>query len=163
MPVLAVVHGRCYGGALQLALAADFRFSTPGCEFSVMDAKWGLIPDMTGSVTLRELVAIDVAKRLTMTAEVFDGARAKELGLVTEVSDQPLRGADALAAEIATRSPDSLAAVKKLLNTTWHKSPRAAFWTESRLQLALLRGKNHKLARSANFAEETPMFEPRSR
>ena len=71
MPVIAVVHGHCFGGGLQLALAADFRFASPDASLSVMEAKWGLIPDMTGSVTLRELVPIDVAKRLTMTAEVL--------------------------------------------------------------------------------------------
>ncbi|MBJ7348665.1 MAG: crotonase/enoyl-CoA hydratase family protein, partial [Thermoleophilaceae bacterium] len=131
VPVVAVTHGRCYGGGLQLALAADFRFSTPDCEFSIMEGKWGMIPDMTGSVTLRELIGMDQAKRLTMTAETFDGLRAKELGLVTEVSDQPLRDAEALIAQIVTRSPDSVAATKQLLHKTWNKSPRRAFWIET--------------------------------
>ena len=74
-----MVQGHCFGGGLQLALAADFRFASPDASLSVMEAKWGLIPDMTGSVTLRELVPMDVAKRLTMTAAVIRrqaGARA---------------------------------------------------------------------------------------
>jgi enoyl-CoA hydratase/carnithine racemase len=62
MPVIAVTHGYCFGGGLQLALACDFRYSTPGCEFSVMEIEWGLIPDMGASVTLRDLVALDVAR-----------------------------------------------------------------------------------------------------
>ncbi|MBJ7458647.1 MAG: crotonase/enoyl-CoA hydratase family protein [Thermoleophilaceae bacterium] len=161
VPVIAVTHGRCYGGAMQLALAADFRITTPDCEFSIMEGKWGLIPDMTGSVTLRELVPMDVAKRLTMTAESIDGLRAKELGLVTEVSDQPLRDAETLIAQISTRSPDSVAATKELLHKTWHRSPRAAFWSESRLQLRLLRGANHKIARAANFSKSDPQFRAR--
>lgn len=44
MPVVACLHGTCYGGALQIALGADFRFSTSDCKFSVMEGKWGIIP-----------------------------------------------------------------------------------------------------------------------
>jgi enoyl-CoA hydratase/carnithine racemase len=158
VPVIAVVHGHCFGGGTQLALAADFRFATPGCELSIMEAKWGLIPDMTGSVTLRELVPMDVAKRLTMTAEVFDGTQALEYGLVTGVSDDPRKDADALAGELIARSPDAVALTKRLFQSTWTSSPRAAFWTESWLQQKLIRGVNHKIARKANMAKELPAF-----
>jgi enoyl-CoA hydratase/carnithine racemase len=158
VPVLAVVHGRCYGGGLQLALAADFRFATPDCEFSIMEAKWGLVPDMTGTVTLRELVPIDVAKRLAMTGEIFDGTRAGELGLVTEVTDAPLVAAEKLAAQLGTRSPDAVAATKALFHQTWHAGPRAAFGVESRIQRKLLLGKNHQIARKANLAAQPPQF-----
>ncbi|SDJ24939.1 Enoyl-CoA hydratase/carnithine racemase [Rhodococcus triatomae] len=161
VPVIAVLHGRCYGGGLQLALAADFRFSTPDCELSVLEAKWGLIPDMTGSVTLRELVGMDLAKRLTMTGEMFDGRRAHEWGLVSGVSEHPLTDAEELAARIATRSPDSVAATKKLFQNTWHRSPRAAFAVETLLQLRLLTGRNHTIARKAGTAGPTPEFGPR--
>lgn len=131
VPVLAVTRGHCYGAGFQLALAADFRVSDPECKFSVMEAKYGMIPDMTGSVTLRELVSIDVAKRLTMTGEIFDATRALDLGLVTEVADDPLAAALELAATISERSPDSVAATKKLFHSTWTESPRSAFWTET--------------------------------
>jgi enoyl-CoA hydratase/carnithine racemase len=158
VPVIAVLHGHCFGGGMQLALAADFRFATPGCELSIMEGKWGLIPDMTGSVTLRELVPMDVAKRLTMTAEVFDGRKALELGLVTGVADDPLKDAEALAGELMTRSPDAVAMTKRLLHRTWTQSPRWAFWTETVLQARLMRGANHRIARSANLAKEVPAF-----
>lgn len=158
VPVLAVLHGHCYGGGLQLALAADFRFATPDSDLSVMEAKWGLIPDMTGSVTLRELVRMDVAKRLTMTAEVFDAAKALEYGLVTGVSDDPRKDAEALAGELIARSPDAVALTKKLFHATWTSSPRSAFWTESWLQQKLMRGANHKIVRKANLAKELPKY-----
>ena len=74
---------------MQLALAADFRIATPDCELSVMESKWGLIPDMTGTVTLRELVPMDVAKELAMTGRRFDAVEAKTLHLVTQVAEQP--------------------------------------------------------------------------
>jgi enoyl-CoA hydratase/carnithine racemase len=158
VPVIAVLHGHCFGGGMQLALAADFRFATPGCELSVMEGKWGLIPDMTGSVTLRELVPMDVAKRLTMTAEVFDGAQALAYGLVTSVSDDPSKEAEALVNELVARSPDALALTKKLFDRTWTRPPARAFWTETVLQARLLRSANHRIARTANLAKEAPAY-----
>jgi enoyl-CoA hydratase/carnithine racemase len=158
VPVIAVVRGQCFGGGLQLALAADFRFATPDSEFSIMEGKWGLIPDMTGTVTLRELVPMDVAKRLAMTAEVFDGRQALGYGLVTGVSEEPLKEAEALVGQLVTRSPDALALTKRLLHETWNQPPRRAFWTETWLQSKLLRGANHRIARTANAAKELPNF-----
>lgn len=158
VPVIAVLHGHCFGGGLQLALAADFRFTTPDCELSVMEGRLGLIPDMTGSVTLRELVPMDVAKRLAMTAEIFDGRRALDYGLVTGVSDDPRKDAEALAGQLLARSPDAVALTKRLLHRTWHRSPQRAFWTETWLQLRLLRGANHRLARAAHLAKQTPVY-----
>lgn len=162
VPVIAATHGHCYGGGLQLALAADFRITTPDCKFSVMEARWGLIPDMTGSVTLRELLPMDLAKKLTMTAEIFDGTKAKEYGLVTEVSEDPVAAAEALAKQLIERSPDALAATKKLFHDTWTESPRSAFWTESVLQARLLTGKNHKIARAAGKSKDLPNWVKRT-
>jgi enoyl-CoA hydratase/carnithine racemase len=158
VPVIAALHGHCFGGGMQLALAADFRFATPDCELSIMEGKWGLIPDMTGSVTLRELVPMDVAKRLTMTAEIFDGRQAQAYGLVTGVADEPLKEAEALAGQLIVRSPDALAFTKRLLHRTWTQSPRRAFWTETVLQARLLRGANHRIARTANLAKDVPNY-----
>lgn len=161
IPVIAVTHGRCYGAGLQLALAADFRYSTPDCEWSVLEAKWGLVPDMSGTVPLSELVTADVAKRLTMTGEIISGMRAKELGLVSEVSVDPLKEALALVDLLSTRSPDSVAATKKLLNETRRSGPRRAFRIERALQFAMLRTKNAGKARKAGFAREEAEFGPR--
>lgn len=162
VPVLAVIEGHCFGGGMQLALGADFRFTTTDCQFSVMEAKWGLVPDMSGTVTLRELLPMDVAMRLTMTGEIFDGTRAHELGLVTDVSDDPLAAAKELAAQIVTRSPDSVARTKKMLHQVWNVAPWRAFRLESRHQLRLITGRNHKIARAANAKNKQPDFAPRS-
>lgn len=158
VPVIAVLQGHCFGGGFQLALAADFRFATPDCELSIMEAKWGLIPDMTGSVTLRELVPMDVAKRLAMTAEIFDGQQALAYGLVSGVSEDPLKEAEALAGQLRERSPDAVALTKRLLHRTWSQSPRWAFFTETVLQAHLMRGANHRIARSANLAKAVPAY-----
>lgn len=158
LPVIAVLHGHCFGGGMQLALAADFRFATPDCELSVMEGKWGLIPDMTGSVTLGELVPMDVAKRLTMTAEVFDGRQALDYGLVSGVADEPMKEAETLVDQLRTRSPDAIALTKKLFHRTRAQRPARAFWTETVLQARLLRSANHRIARTANLAKEAPAF-----
>lgn len=162
VPVIAVLHGVCYGGGLQIALAADMRIAAPDADLSIMEAKWGLIPDMSGSVSLRELLPMDQAMRLTMTGERFSGARAAELGLVTEVSADPLAAAQALAREIAARSPDAVAMTKRLFRTSWMASVRKAFRIESALQLKLLFGRNHREAVKANAEKRAPAFTTRS-
>lgn len=158
VPVVAVIHGVCFGGGLQIALAADFRFSTPDCQFSIMEAKWGLIPDMSGTVTLRELLPMDKAKELTMTGRIFGAEEAKELNLLTGVSDKPLEDAEALVEEILTRSPDAVAATKALFHKTWNVSAVKALSLESVLQAKLLFGRNHGIARKANTAKKLPQF-----
>jgi enoyl-CoA hydratase/carnithine racemase len=163
VPVIAAVEGHCFGGGLQIALAADFRFATPESEWSVLEGRWGIIPDMTGVRSLAELVGIDTAKRLTMTAEVLSGKEAHELGLVTELAADPVAAAVAFAGRLGERSPDALAAAKRLFNSTWTASPRRTFARERLEQLALLFSANAKAAREAAFARKSPEFGPRAR
>lgn len=163
VPVIAVLHGRCYGGGLQIALAADFRIATPECELSVLESKWGLIPDMSGTVALRELVGIDQAKLLTMTGRIIDGRQALELGLVTAVADDPLAEAQTLVDELLTRSPDSHAAAKLLLQANWVESEEKALARERHVQMKVLAGKNFREAMRANFEKVAPRFVKRSR
>ncbi len=154
IPVIAVIHGKCYGGGLQIALGADFRFAKPDSELSVMEIKWGLIPDMTGSVTLRELIPIDLVKELAMTGRTFSGVEAKEMGLVSHVADDPMAEALALAHKIVERSPDAVSAAKKLFNSSWAVSVKEAFDIETRLQKKLLGRWNQLAAASKNLSDK---------
>lgn len=163
VPVIAAVHGHCLGGGLQIALAADFRIATPDSRWSVLEGKWGLIPDMSGIQSLKEVVGIDQAKLLTMTAEVFDGSRARELGLVTDLSVDPVASANALARKLSAKSPDALAAAKRLFNDTWTASPRRTFARERLEQAYLLAARNTRAAREAAFKKADPVFGPRGR
>ncbi|MCG8315016.1 MAG: crotonase/enoyl-CoA hydratase family protein [Pseudomonadales bacterium] len=153
IPVIAIIHGKCYGGGLQIPLGADFRIAKPDAELSVMEIKWGLIPDMTGSVTLRELVAIDVAKELAMTGRLVSAEEAKALGLVTSVSEDPMPDAIALAQQISSRSPDAIAAAKKLFNETWTADEKTALNLETRLQKKLIGRWNQIAAASKNLMD----------
>ncbi len=151
VPVIAVTHGSCFGGGMQIALGADFRYSTPDCRFSIMEAKWGLIPDMSLSVTLRELTRIDVAKELTMTGRIFEAPEALALGLVTKVCDDPFEQAMAFAKSLKPRSPDAVMYAKKLFNDSWVSDDKAALDYETRYQKKLLGRWNHLVTASRNF------------
>ncbi|RDI46712.1 crotonase/enoyl-CoA hydratase family protein [Nocardia mexicana] len=137
-PVIAAVHGHCYGGGLQLALAADIRFATPDADFSVMEAKHGLIPDMTGAATLSRLIGVDKALLLTMTADPVDAAYAERIGLVTEVTADPRAAAEKLADRIAARSPHAVTSAKRLFDRSWHAGVRRTLGIERATQLPLL-------------------------
>jgi enoyl-CoA hydratase/carnithine racemase len=161
IPVIAVTRGHVFGAGIQLALAADFRFTTPDCQWSVLEAKWGLVPDMSGTVPLAELTTADVAKRLVMTGEVFSGEQALAYGLATDVAADPMKPALELIDALVARSPDSVSASKKLLNQSRRGGLRGAFARERRYQLQMLRSANAKAARKAGMNRTDPEFRPR--
>ena len=103
VPVIASVHGMCFGRGMQIALGVDMRFATTDCRLSIMESKWGLIPDMTASITLRELVRIDIAKELTMTGRIVSGREGESLGLVTMCVEDPFEESLKVAKEIVAR------------------------------------------------------------
>ena len=146
VPVIMVIQGRCWGGGLQIALGADFRFATSDASFSIMEGKWGLIPDMGANLAVRELVAKDIALKLTMTAEVIPAQTALDYGLITHVSDEPIKQAMKLADQITERSPDAVAAVKKLYHKNWFKAEWRMLAKESYYQAKILLGKNQNRA-----------------
>ncbi|MDN5581369.1 MAG: crotonase/enoyl-CoA hydratase family protein [Corynebacterium sp.] len=162
VPVIAAVHGHCFGGGLQLAMAADWRITTADAQWSILEAKWGLIPDMSGMQTLKQQLPADLLKRLTMTGEVFDGAAAVDHGLASEISEDPVADAETLAELVATRSPDSVAYAKKLVDETWTRGPRATFWLERARQFRLLVAKNTQVAQKAAAKKAAPVFRGRS-
>ncbi|HOB79245.1 MAG TPA: crotonase/enoyl-CoA hydratase family protein [Ornithinibacter sp.] len=163
VPVVAAVHGHCYGGGLQIALAADLRMTTADAQWSVLEAKWGLVPDMSGIQALSQQVRMDVAKRLTMTGEVVSGERAVDLGLASELHADPVAAATAFVEQVATRSPDAVAATKRLFGRTWSSSDRRTFARERIEQAKLLATKNTTIAREAAMKRTVPVFDPRRR
>ena len=165
VPVIAAVPGYCFGGGLQIAMAADYRITTPDSSWSVLEAKWGLIPDMSGVQALKQVLGADMAKRLAMTAEVIDGARAVELGLASELADDPVAAAEQLAQLLMDRSPDAVAHAKRLIDETWTSGPRMTFFKERLRQAPLMVAKNTKISRAraaaAKAGEKLPAFKPR--
>jgi len=158
-PVIAAIHGNCFGGGLQIALGADIRIAAPDAKLSVMEIKWGLVPDMGITQTLPRLVPIDVAKELTFTGRVVSGSDASALGLVTRTADDPLASALALADEIAQKSPSAVRAAKRLYDETWASDDTAAALVlESELQEGLIGKPNQIAAVVAGMSGEPPVF-----
>jgi enoyl-CoA hydratase/carnithine racemase len=158
MPVIAAVHGNCLGGGLQIALAADARIARPDARLSVMEVKWGLIPDMSITRTLPRLVGIDVAKELTYTARVFDGSEALRLGVVTRLADDPLTAARSLAADIAQRSPDAVRSAKRLYDEAWTRPAEETLALEAELQRSLIGSPNQLAAVTAGMTKQPGEF-----
>lgn len=159
VPVIAAVHGVCYGAGIQLALAADIRFIAPDAKVSIMEMRWGLVPDVTGTQTLRHLLPLDVIKELTYTARVLSGSEAAELGLATHVAEAPLEAAHALAREIAGRSPSAVRAAKRLLDAAGVVSPAEGLRLEAELQRSVIGKPNQIEAVMANLEKREPKFE----
>ena len=158
MPVIAAVHGVAYGGGCQIALGADIRIASPEAKFSVMEIKWGIIPDMSITQTLRDVVRLDVAKELTFTGRIVSAVEAERLGLVSHLAEDPLVTAKALAAEIADRNPHAVRASKHLYEQSWHGDAETGLSLEATLQKDLLGSKNQIEAVHANFEKRTPVF-----
>ena len=158
VPVIAAVHGPAFGGGLQIALGADIRIVAPDARLSVMEIKWGLIPDMSGTQTLRHLVRQDVAKELTFTGRIVSGREALEIGLATQVSDTPLEVALEMAREIASKSPDALRAAKELLNAAPLLDVAEGLELEARLQRSLIGSPNQVEAVMANMQKRDAKY-----
>jgi len=160
VPVIAAVHGHALGGGIQLALGADIRIVHPATQMSVREVFWGLVPDMTGTFMLSQLVGADVAKELVFTARIFSGREAKDLGIATRLSDNPRDDAMALAREITGRSPDAVRAAKALMNGLLNQGAAEQFAAE-RARIGPLIGRpnqteavmSHFEKRPANFGD----------
>ncbi len=160
VPVIAAVHGVCFGGGLQIASGADIRVVAPDARLSVMEMKWGLIPDMAGYALWRNLVRDDVLRELTFTNREFSGEEALSLGFATYVDADPYARAMAIAAEIARKSPDAIRAAKALFNRLPDMNEDAILLAESKEQIKIIRQPNQIEAvmsqmqkRPANFTD----------
>lgn len=160
VPVIAAVHGVAFGGGFQIMLGADMRYATADTRFSVMEIKWGLVPDMGGMVLMRELARTDVVRELTFTGRIFSGEEAVALGFATRVSVDPLADALQMAHEIAQKSPDAIRAGKRLLNAAMAHSAADLLLAESVEQKALVGSANQTEAVRANIERRAPRFVP---
>ena len=155
VPVIAAVHGHALGGGIQLALGADIRIVAPDAAMSVLEIRWGLIPDMTGTQALVNLVGLDVAKELTFTGRMVSGTEAHAIGLATKLSDDPRSAALAMAAEIAVKSPDAIRAAKRLFNEA-PKLPVADGFARERAEIGKLIGSPNQIEQVTAFFEKRP-------
>ena len=158
VPVIAAIHGTCFGAGLQLALGCDMRVAAADAQLAVMEMKWGIVPDMGGMVLLPRLVRSDVLRRLSYTAEVISGQQAESWGLVTELAEDPLERAMALAAEIAGKSPSAIRAAKRLIAVAEDGAPLEVLRAESVEQAGLIGGADQMEVVAAAMQKRAPVF-----
>lgn len=158
VPVICAIQGVAFGGGLQIAAGADIRIAAPDASLSVMEIKWGIVPDMAITTTLRNVVPLDCIKELCWTGRVLSGEEARAIGLVTRLSDEPKVAARVLADEIAAKSPEAIRAAKQLLDQAWALPDSEALRLEARLQTSLLGSSNQSEAVAANLAQRRPEF-----
>jgi enoyl-CoA hydratase/carnithine racemase len=138
VPVIAAVHGVALGGGFQVMLGADIRITHPDTKLSILEVKWGLVPDMGSTAIMRNLARDDVVRELTYTGRIFSGREALDLGFATRVSETPLEDALSLARDIAGRSPDAVQAAKRLYNGVTDQDTAGALLAESEIQDGLI-------------------------
>ena len=157
-PVIAAISGACLGGGLQVALCADIRIVGPDAKLSVLEVRWGLTPDMTGTYQLPRLVGLDVAKELTFTGRMVGAEEAVAIGLATRVADDPRAAAFELAAELAAKSPHAMRGAKRLLNQSGSVPAAQHFLDEERTIASLIGSPNQVEAVMAYFEKRDPVF-----
>lgn len=158
VPVIAAVHGVAFGGGFQLMLGADMRYVAPDTKMSIMEIKWGLVPDMAGLLLMPDMARTDVMRELTFTGKVFTGVEAKEYGFATRICDNPREEALAAAKEIAGKSPHAIRAAKRLLNLALEADAATVLLEETKEQVALIASPNQVEAVMANMQKRAPNF-----
>ncbi|MXP44064.1 crotonase/enoyl-CoA hydratase family protein [Allopontixanthobacter sediminis] len=158
VPVIAAIHGVCFGGGMQIASGADIRIAAPDARMAIMELKWGLVPDMGGYALWRGLVRDDVLRELVYTNREISGEEAVGLGLATCLDDEPQARATALAHQIAGRNPHAIRAAKRLSNAMHDRSTNDLLMEESIEQHAIMRTPNQIEAVMAGMAKREPKF-----
>ncbi len=158
VPVIAAIHGPALGGGIQIALGADLRIVAPDAKLSVLESRWGLIPDMTGTAMLPRLVGLEMAKDLTFTGRMVSGEEAVRIGLASRLADDPRAAALELAADLATKSPEALRHGKRLLNLSGTRPIAEQFLDERETMASLIGSPNQVEATMAYFEKRPPSF-----
>ncbi len=117
-PVVAAVHGYCIGGGVDLIAACDIRLASADAVFSVREAKMAIVADLGSLQRLPRIISAGHLAELAFTGKDISAERAKEIGLVNDVTadaDSVLKAARALAAEIAANSPVAVQGTKAVL------------------------------------------------
>jgi enoyl-CoA hydratase/carnithine racemase len=157
--VIAAVHGVAVGGGLQIALAADMRYAAPKTRFSILEMKWGIIPDMGSSQLMRHLAPEDIVRELSYTARIFEADEAKEYGFITKIVDDPLAHAMEVAKQIVNRNPHAVRACKRVFNAANYVTEAQGLLMESQEQDKIMGKPNQIEAVMAELQKRPPVFE----
>ena len=118
VPVIAKIHGYCLGGGLETAMSCDFRFASEDATLGLPEVDLGIIPGAGGVQFISRLANPSVAMEIAMTGDHISADRAAEVGIVNRVYDEEELddAVEAFAAEIASKPPRSVQAIKQSAN-----------------------------------------------
>ena len=125
---------------------------------SIMETKWGLIPDMGMAKDPPQLMRGDHAKELMMTAQMLDAEAAQAAGLITRIVVNLLKVAKVLAVELLERSSEAVNGSKALIDQTWNLPPGEALAIEARMQANIRGSPNQIEAVMAGLVKRPPKF-----
>ena len=157
-PVICAIQGVAYGGGLQIAMGADIRIAHPEAKLSILEMKWGLVPDLGGMVLFPQTLRSDVLRYMTYTARSVGAEQAERWGLVTEIAADPLAAAKALATEIAGKSPSAIKAAKRLIGTAETDDLATVLLAESSEQVKLIGQPDQMEVIAAQMQGRAPSF-----
>lgn len=161
VPVICAIQGRCWGAGLQLALGCDFRIAHPNSNFSIMESRWGLMPDMTGNLAMQANMQLDQAMLLSMSSNQIDSKDSLKLGLITIIDDAPLAHANQIASKLSLKSPDAIAGIKKLYYRLWHPKRASTLAYETWYQWRIILSPNQRKAVKAQKEKINAQFQRR--
>ena len=159
MPVIAAIDGMALGGGLQIALGADMRYAAADSKFSILEMKWGLVPDMSSTQIMRHLVSDDIIRELTYTARIFSAQEAKQWGFITDIKDQPLEHAQSLAEQIVNQNPHAIRGAKQIIDKANYQSAAEGLLMESEIQDQIIGTPNQIEAVMSVMQKRKPVFE----
>lgn len=159
IPVIAAVHGVAFGGGLQIMLGSDIRYIHPETRLSIMEIRWGLVPDMSSTQVMRHIVRDDIIRELTYTGRIFSGSEAVDYGFATHLSENPLADALKLAEVIASKSPSAIQGSKSLLHQAPYLSDADGLLLESHIQDEIIGKKNQMEAVFSEMQKRTGNYD----
>ena len=163
VPVIAIIKGNCFGGGFHIALGADIRIADKQSQIAIMESRWGLCPDMGSSPLLLGLTNYDNALLLSSLGAPISVQKANQLGLITEVSDDPVQRSQEILYKLLIRSPDALAAIKRVNQASFQVSRRNVLAKETWSQIRLLMNKNTRIAMYNATKEDIKPYQPRKK
>ncbi len=159
VPVIAAVHGACLGAGLQLAVACHLRAVAEDAQLGLLEARWGLVPDLGASARLPRLVGLGRATDLALTGRTVDSQVALTWGLAERrLEGDPATAGRELAAALAAGPTVALGAVPRLMRGAQVATREEALEAERTAQASCLRSRDLAEAARAARARETPAF-----
>ena len=159
-PVIALLHGYCYGMGLEVALAADFRIAAEGTLLALQEVELGLIPDVGGTTRLTRTVGIPMAKEIIMLGRRIDAKRALEIGLVNEVVPEDGLPAAAMrwVDQLKNCAPLAVGLAKKVIDRGAHLDKLTLMELEAVAQSVLLKTDDVNEGVMAKMQKRPPAF-----